>query len=48
MVKTNKKMIVPTTDKTRLQRKTYLVIDSNEKLKPFMRNLKGLHTSWQG
>lgn len=48
MVKTNKKMIVPTTDKTRLQRKTYLVADSTEKMKPFMRNLKGSHTSWQG
>lgn len=48
MVKTNKKMIVPTTDKTRLQRKTYLVIDSTENMKPFMRNLKGIHTSWQG
>lgn len=47
MVKTDKKMIIPTTDKTRLQRKTYLVIDSTEKMKPFMRNLKGLHTSWQ-
>ena len=48
MVKTNNKMIIPTTDKTRLQRKTYLIVDSVEKMKPFMRNLKGLHTSWQG
>lgn len=47
MVKTLDKLIIPTTDRTRLQRKTYSIFDSSEKMKPFMRNLKGLHTSWQ-
>jgi len=48
MVKTDEKIVIPTTDKTRLQRKTYSIIDSKESMKPFMRNLKGNHTSWQG
>lgn len=48
MVKTNDKLIIPTTDKTRLQRKTYSIIESPEIMRPFLRNLKGNHTLWQG
>ncbi len=48
MVKSKEKLVIPTTDKTRLQRKTYSILDSKESMRPFMRNLKGQHTSWQG
>lgn len=48
MIKTKERLIIPTTDKTRLQRKRYSMFESTEIMSPFMNNLKGKHTQWQG
>lgn len=48
MIKTKERLVIPTTDKTRLQRKRYSMFESKETMSPFMNNLKGKHTQWQG
>ena len=48
MIKSKEHLVIPTTDKTRLQRKRYSMFESNEIMSPFMNNLKGKHTQWQG
>ena len=47
MLKSREKMIIPCTDKTRFQRKQYLMCDSSESMLPFARNLKSKHTQWK-
>lgn len=47
MLKSREKMVIPCTDKTRFQRKQYSIIDSNESMLPFARNLKSKHTQWK-